>query len=134
LRENLNNAFEKIKQFNDREALFAQPRSEYPDLDELNNTFKPFFELTNIASDVEYSFKDWTQSSLIKQDAAKIATSVSSWHGACFQLSKKLNEDYPDVAEVALQLRKNIEEFMEFVPLIKCFCSEAITDEDWKEI
>ena len=33
-----------------------------------------------------------------------------------------------------MQLRKNIEEFMEFVPLIKCFCSEAITDEDWKEI
>lgn len=45
-----------------------------------------------------------------------------------------MNEDYPDVAEVAVQLRKNIEEFNEFVPLIKCFCSEAITDEDWKEI
>lgn len=23
---------------------------------------------------------------------------------------------------------------MEYVPLIKCFCSEAIFDEDWKEI
>ena len=59
---------------------------------------------------------------------------MALWHSACFQLNKKLNDDYPDVAEVAMQLRKNIEEFMEFVPLIKCFCSEAITDEDWKEI
>jgi len=59
---------------------------------------------------------------------------VATWHSACFQLNKKLSEDYPDVAEVALQLRKNIEEFQEYVPLIKCFCSEAITDEDWKEI
>lgn len=77
LRENLNNAFEKIKQFNDREALFNQPKSEYPDLEDINNTFKPFFELTNIASDVEFHFKDWTQSSLIKQDAAKITSSVA---------------------------------------------------------
>jgi dynein heavy chain len=38
------------------------------------------------------------------------------------------------VADVALQLRKNIEEFMEFVPLIKCVCSEAMTEEDWREI
>lgn len=97
-------------------------------------TFKPFFDLTNIASDVEFHFKDWTQSSLIKQDAQKITSSVAQWHAACFALNKKLNEDYPEVAEVALQLRKNIEEFMEFVPLIKCFCSEAITEEDWKEI
>ena len=60
LRENLNTAFESIKQFNDRELLFNQQKSEYPDLDELSTTFKPFFELTNIASDVEFHFKDWT--------------------------------------------------------------------------
>lgn len=59
---------------------------------------------------------------------------MTQWHGQCFQLNKKLSEDYPLVADVALALRKNIEEFQEFVPLIKCFCSEAITDEDWKEI
>jgi hypothetical protein len=56
----LNTAFESIKQFNDRELLFNQQKSEYPDLDELSTTFKPFFELTNIASDVEFHFKDWT--------------------------------------------------------------------------
>lgn len=31
-------------------------------------------------------------------------------------------------------MRKKIEGFMENLPLIKCFSSEAITDEDWKEI
>lgn len=55
----MNNAFESIKQFNDREVLFNQVKSEYTDLDELRTVFKPFFELINIASDVEYNFKDW---------------------------------------------------------------------------
>jgi hypothetical protein len=43
-------------------------------------------------------------------------------------------EDYPEVAEVATELRLQVQEFNKNVPLIKCFSSEAITDEDWKEI
>lgn len=84
LNENLTNALEKIKQFNDREVLFNQQKSEYPDLEEIRSVFKPFYDLTNIASDVEFHFKDWKQSSLIKQDATKITTSVASWHTQCF--------------------------------------------------
>ena len=59
---------------------------------------------------------------------------MASWTQSCFQLYKKLNEDYPDTAEVAQELRGIIETFSKNLPLIKCFTSEAITDEDWKEI
>ena len=47
---------------------------------------------------------------------------------------KKLNDDYPDTAAVAQVLREKIEGFMHHLPLIKCFTSEAITEEDWNEI
>ncbi len=70
----------------------------------------------------------------MKQDAGLISTTVSGYHSSCFQLNKKLSDDYPEVADVATALRKNIEEFIEYVPLIKCVCSEAMTDEDWREI
>lgn len=43
-------------------------------------------------------------------------------------------EDYPDTAEVAQELRGKIEAFSKNLPLIKCFTSLAITDEDWNEI
>jgi hypothetical protein len=52
----------------------------------------------------------------------------------CFQLNKKLGEEYPEVAEVAQELKGVVMEFSKNVPLIRCFTSEAITDEDWKEI
>ena len=50
------------------------------------------------------------------------------------QLYKKLNEDYPDTAEVALELKQDIEGFMEHLPLIKCLLSEALEADHWKEI
>lgn len=49
-------------------------------------------------------------------------------------MAKKLDEDYPDAAEVAKEQRGVIEEFSKNLPLIRCFTSEAITEEDWKEI
>lgn len=56
------------------------------------------------------------------------------WQNSCFQLYKKLNEDYPETAEVAQDLRQQIEGFSKNLPLIKSFTSEAILEEDWKEI
>jgi hypothetical protein len=46
-------------------------------LDEVNNTFKPFYDLTTTASEVEGALKDWTGSPLMKQDAQNIAQTVS---------------------------------------------------------
>lgn len=61
-------------------------------------------------------------------------SSINTWHMSCFQLNKKLSEDYPDTAEVAVQVRYKLEAFRDHLPLIKCITSEAITDEDWNEI
>jgi dynein heavy chain len=60
--------------------------------------------------------------------------SIGQWFLSCFQLKKKLNEDYPETADVADEVRKRLEAFREHLPLIKCITSEAITEEDWNEI
>jgi len=49
----------------------------------------------------------------------------------CFQLNKKLAEDYEETAEVALRVKEKIEQFRDHLPLIKCITSEAMTEEDW---
>ena len=47
-------------------------------------------------------------------------------------LNKKLAEnDFDDVAQVAMDVRKELEEFRENLPMIKLIKSDAITAEDW---
>lgn len=47
-------------------------------------------------------------------------------------LNKKLAEnDFDEVATVALDVRKELEEFRENLPMIKLIKSDAITAEDW---
>jgi len=50
-------------------------------------------------------------------------------------LNKKLSEnDFDQVAEVALLARANLEAFREHLPMIKYIKSEAIMPEDWNLI
>lgn len=52
----------------------------------------------------------------------------------CFQLNKKLSDDFPDTAAVAMIVKGKLEKFRLYLPLIKCITSEAIGEEDWNEI
>ena len=87
-----------------------------------------------MAHEVKGSLSDWINDRLRDRDPNQISSLIAQWNQQCFQLYKKLNEDYPETAEVAQQLRAQIDEFSKNLPLIKCFTSEAINDEDWKEI
>lgn len=49
-------------------------------------------------------------------------------------MDRKLRDDFPDTAAVALIIKGKLEKFREFLPLIKCITSEAIGAEDWDEI
>lgn len=134
LRQNIDNARDKIEQFNERELTFGAVQSEWPNLDTLDKEFKPFYELLDVAFNVGSMLQDWTNQPLANQDYESMEANINQWHMSCFQLNKKLNEEYPDTAEVAVQVRHKLEAFREHLPLIKCITSEAITEEDWTEI
>jgi hypothetical protein len=135
LDNNINNAKEKIKEFHERENLFGNPETPYPDLDDLDKYFRPFCTLIGMAKDVEDALKDWKTERLMSiQDPSKIGGSIQSWTSECFKLQKKLVDDYPETAEVAVELRKTINEFSKNLPLIESFTSDAVDVEDWKEI
>ena len=60
LKDNIQQAFEKKRQFNEREEIFMQPVTLYPELDTLNTEFKPFYELTTMAYNAKTDLNEWT--------------------------------------------------------------------------
>lgn len=111
LSQNVQQAKEKIEQFNEREATFNQQISEYNQLDDLERNFKPFYDLLETSSTALQSIHDWTNQALITQEYETMEKSVSDWTMICFQLNKKLNEDYEETAEVAARVKEKIQEF-----------------------
>lgn len=135
LRQNIDNAREKIELFNEREQTFAQQPSEWGNLDTLDKEFKPFYDLLDVAFNVGSMLQDWTNQPLANQDYESMDSNINAWHLSCFKLNKQLlSEEYNSTAEVAVAVRHKLEAFKEHMPLIKCITSEAITEEDWNEI
>lgn len=56
LYKNLADGNEKVSDFNRREKLFKMKESEWPDLKELADQFKPFHELINCVHDVKVTY------------------------------------------------------------------------------
>lgn len=135
LYKDINKAHDLVRQFHDREILFGLPETPYPDLEDIDKSFKPFFDLITMSFDVQMGINEWTSDRLMGQDPNKIQSEVQKWNSSCLQLYKKLNEDYPETSEVCQALRTQIEGFSKNLPLIKCLTSEAINlEEDWKDI
>jgi len=79
LNENLESAFVKKKEFNDREEIFGLDITPYQDLEQLHNEFKPFNDLIVMAYNIKMEITEWTQGHLHKQDPDNIATQVIQW-------------------------------------------------------
>jgi hypothetical protein len=105
LRKNLDKAHDVVKQFHDRETTFGLPETPYPDLDDIDKSFKPFFDLITMSHEVKSSIREWTDERLMTRNTEQIFSSIAMWQSSCFNLYKKLNEDYPETAEVATDLR-----------------------------
>lgn len=66
LNDKLDKAQEKVKSFNEREALFKQPITDYEDLIGLLRDFEPYHKLWDIAMELDLDKTDWNNGSFLK--------------------------------------------------------------------
>ena len=131
LKKEIEDGFEKATQFNNRENIFRIEPSLWPELDEISKEFAPFSDLISLADEVLRNLNDWEKEKLYGQSYEEIKSLVFEWLAKCNQLTKKLDEDYPDTADVSKELKRRIDDFSKNLPLIRCFLSEAVGPEDW---
>lgn len=79
LRNNIDNARDKIEQFNEREQTFSQQPSEWPSVDTLDKEFKPFYDLLDVSFQVTTNLQDWTNQPLANQDYESMEGSINQW-------------------------------------------------------
>jgi len=126
---------EKVMRFNVRESLFDLEKSDYPDLESINEEFQPYNKLIPMAYEISWKIKDWMTQQFDKlPQFQEIETTVIQNRALCGTIAKKLEEDNPEVSEAAQELRGHIDDFRKHLPIIKAMSSEAIMDDDWNAI
>ena len=83
LKRELEKGSNTVRQFHEREELFGLPKTPYPELDDLTNNFKPFFELISMAHEVQNNIQEWSTDRLAGRDADAMTTMVFGWNSQC---------------------------------------------------
>lgn len=73
----MDKAQEKVKSFNEREALFKQPITDYEDLIGLLRDFEPYHKLWDIAMEFDLDKTDWNNGSFLKLTFSTIEKKVN---------------------------------------------------------
>ena len=88
-----------------------------------------------MAYEINWKIKDWMTQHFDKLPPYdEIEMTIIQNRSLCGTIAKKLEEDNPEVAEAAQELRGIIDDFRKHLPLIKAMSSEAIMDDDWNAI
>jgi dynein heavy chain len=120
--------------FNEREAVFGFPATEYTALEQLEKDFTPYFNLWNMLDEFGSSKKQWLNGPFLELDAKAIDKNVKQWNKRGVALGKTLGDASPSSAEVAETLKDRSKEFMQYLPLISSLASPALEERHWEHL
>ena len=92
LKEQIDRACDQLRSFNEREAIFKQPISEYHDLNELQTQFDPFFRLWEYCIEFDIDKQDWTLGPFLKLSHAFIEKKIDTYLKNTVKLSKQFTD------------------------------------------
>ena len=122
------------KKVNDLEELLeVNKKTEHSMLEKLDKDFRPFYTLIADSDNIQGSIESWKNNSFNALKPQDIEEKINSWLVELDALGKQL-EDNKDQADVTIQLKGMVNDFRQHLDLIKCLRSEAIKEEELKEI
>ena len=135
IRQTIATCEEKARQFNSREGLFNQPVTEYSELGDLSKTFEPFFDLWDCAEKWLSNKETWTNGPFMALDSDAVEANVSTLLRNLAKSAKTFDRiGLAQCNVVAVQVRKEVDDFRPKVPLISALRNPGMRDRHWEEL
>ena len=134
LQDSIEEARRKGDNFNMREKVFGFALTDFNILNKHTEDLSPFYKLWNMVADYQNSRNDWLNGEFKELDGSKIEEEVTDWWKTSFKLAKSLEEEYPDAASVATQLRADTTDFRKNLPVVQALASKALKRRHWERL
>lgn len=126
LNERLGDAANKVKLFNSREELFKWDPTEYPILQQIMTSFKPYTQLWTIAAEFQKNYPQWMDGPFISLDADTLEQEVDTWTKRMYTLKKTFSTN-PEPMKVVNAVKKDLDEFSHHLPVVRVSGVSACT-------
>ncbi|XP_075248722.1 dynein axonemal heavy chain 7-like isoform X2 [Convolutriloba macropyga] len=132
LQQKLEEAQERIEAFNIEEESFGWQTTNYPQRTELWNKLTPYFNLYRDAVKFNDYHQQWVNGPYNKVDPDFVEQEVGNLWRGMYKLEKNIESQ--TAKQMASQVKGQIEDFKENMPLISCLCNPGMRDRHWQQI
>ncbi|RUS78759.1 hypothetical protein EGW08_013475 [Elysia chlorotica] len=119
--------------YNNRERLFGQPVTNYDKLAKLVKDFEPYRNLWVTVSDWQRWQESWMHDPLTAINAEEVEKNVNDSFKIMHKSVKIFNE-IPNVQEVATEIKRMIEDFRPYIPLIQGLRNPGMRNRHWEQL
>nr|CAH8829193.1 unnamed protein product [Trichobilharzia regenti] len=133
LNSKLDTALTKIDGFNADEEALKWDTTSYPLRNEVQNLLRPFLSLYEIAVEFTTKFNEWMEGPMDKVDPEQVELEVGNHYRNLFKLEKTF-DTLPAPRKIATKVRGKIEEFKEYLPLIRTLFNPGLRERHWVQI
>ena len=131
----LNDALERGKEFNEREKVIGfYDLTDYSILEKLSKDFEPYLQVWSMASDFVTKKGQWLTGPFLELDGPAMEKDVNKWWQQSYKLKKALERTSPGASSIAGQLREEVTEFRENLPIVTSLASKALRDRHWIQL
>ncbi|XP_017769725.1 PREDICTED: dynein heavy chain 7, axonemal-like [Nicrophorus vespilloides] len=126
-------AMERIDAFNEEEVSFKLEESQYPQRKIIHDKLKPYKSLYDNAVEFTEKYELWMNSTVGTHEPEQIDQDVAQYYRTVYKLEKQF-VDRPATHGLATNVREQIEEFKENMPIIQTLGNPGMKPRHWAKI
>jgi dynein heavy chain, axonemal len=133
LNQKLTQANERIEAFNQEEEAYGWELTQYPLRLQTFNILKPFENLYEIGVEFDKKYLDWMEGPMHKVDPETVEKDVNEYWKQLYKLERTF-QNQPAARKMAVKVRTKVQDFKEYLPLVKTLFNPGMRDRHWDMI
>lgn len=122
---------ELAETYHNRDIIFGQEATEYPEIATLTKKFEPVATLWKSCAELVRSLPEWYDGPFTALEPDSISAKLETEWRSVMSVMKRLHKEPHKVAE---SVKQRIEDFQENMPLISALRNPGLRDRHWKRI
>lgn len=127
----LEKASEIVKIVNGREAIIAQPSTDFKQLNEIKSEFSPYCKIWYYIKHFESKLPIWYMERIFSLHREAIATEIISCINELCRLERGILKDKNATLSLIEKLMIKLNNFRPYLPVIKCFNNPGMKERHW---
>jgi dynein heavy chain len=133
LQAKLDAGLQRIEEFNSEEEAFEWEISQYPQRNKVVQDLEPYLKLYQTINDFRTNFDKWMDGAFDQVNPEVVENEAGNYWRNLYKLEKTFN-DIPAPRIMAANVKREVDDFKENLPLIQALCNPGLRDRHWQKV